>query len=132
MADKKIAVKGCELEDSTGGGTVSITSAPSTKSGDSVSAEVTNGIYYGDVGISVSGSDGGGTIGDGNGAGTGTIRGSGTKMTDENGNPCLLEGDTATVSVTGTTTSGSTVVTVVTSVTVKVKKAGQDKIFYVT
>ena len=122
MADKKIAVKGCELEDSTGGGTVSISSSPSAKTGDYVSVQV-----------SVSGSDGGGTIGDGNGAGSGTITGSGAKMTDENGNPVLLEGDTATILVTGTTTSGSSTVPVKdVPITVKVKKAGQDKIFYVT
>ena len=133
MADKKIAVKGCELEDSTGGGTVSISSSPSAKTGDYVSAEVLNGAYFGAVQVSVSGSDGGGTIGDGNGAGSGTITGSGAKMTDENGNPVLLEGDTATILVTGTTTSGSSTVPVKdVPITVKVKKAGQDKIFYVT
>lgn len=117
---KNIAVKGCELEDETGGGTVSISTSPSDK----VKADG-KGIYFGPISISVSGSDGGGLIGDGNGAGTGVITGTGSKVTS-GGQPALLEGDTVTVAVTGTTTSGNVVTPVKdVPVTVKVKKAGQ-------
>ena len=116
---KNIAVDGCELEDETGGGTVEITSSASTK----VKADG-KGIFFGPVSIAVSGSDGGGAIGDGNGAGTGVITGTGSKVAS-GGQPALLEGDTATVAVTGTTTSGSSTVPASASVTVKVKKAGQ-------
>ena len=115
---KNIAVSGCELEDETGGGTVRITSPASTK----VLADG-SGVYFGNVAISVSGSDGGGAIGDGNGAGTGTITGTGTNV--DGGGPALLEGDTATVTVIGTTTSGNVVTPSSAPVTVKVKKAGQ-------
>ena len=113
-----IAVSGCELEDETGGGTVNITSSASDKvlAGGS-------GVYFGDVAISVSGSDGGGDIGDGNGAGTGTITGTGENV--DGGGPALLEGDTAKVTVTGTTTSGQVVTHSSAQVTVKVTKAGQ-------
>ena len=117
---KNIAVNGCELEDETGGGTVNISTSPSAK----VKADG-KGIYFGPISISVSGSDGGGSIGDGNGTGTGTITGTGGSVTS-GGQPALLEGDTATVYVSGTTTSGSTVTPVPNvPVTVKVKKAGQ-------
>lgn len=117
---KNIAVDGCELEDETGGGTVSISTSPSDK----VKADG-KGIYFGPISISVSGSDGGGLIGDGNGAGPGVITGTGSSIKSD-GQPALLEGDTATVLVSGTTTSGSTVTPVLNvSVTVKVKKAGQ-------
>ncbi len=115
---KNIAVSGCELEDETGGGTVKITSLASTK----VLAGG-KGVYFGDVAISVSGSDGGGAIGDGNGAGTGTITGTGENI--DGGGPALLEGDTAEVTVIGTTTSGQVVTPSSASVTVKVTKSGQ-------
>lgn len=116
---KNIAVDGCELEDETGGGTVEITSSAS----EDVKADG-KGIFFGPVSIAVSGSDGGGAIGDGNGTGTGVITGTGSKVTS-GGQPALLEGDTATVVVNGTTTSGSSTVPASASVTVKVKDAGQ-------
>lgn len=117
---KNVAVNGCELEDVTGGGTVTVTGTAST----AVLAGG-KGIFFGDVAVSVSGSNGGGGITDNNGAGTGTIRGSGENIC-ENGQPALLEGDTATVKVSGTSTSGSTVTPVgPIDITIKVKKAGQ-------
>jgi hypothetical protein len=117
---KNIAVEGCELEDETGGGSVDITSDASTY----VLADG-KGIYFGDVSIAVSGSDGGGSIGDGNGAGSGTISGTADYVLS-GGQKALLEGDTATIKVSGTTTSGNVVTPVKdVSVTVKVKKAGQ-------
>lgn len=124
---KNVAVDGCELEDVTGGGTVTITGTAST----AVLAGG-KGIFFGDVAVSVSGSNGDGSITDNNGAGTGTIRGSGENICEngenicENGQPALLEGDTATVKVSGTSTSGSTVTPVgPIEITIKVKKAGQ-------
>jgi hypothetical protein len=121
---KNIAVDGCELEDVTGGGTVSITSTPSQSS-----LADGKGIFFGPVSISVSQSNGGGSITDGNGAGAGTITGSDNNHL-ENGQPALLEGDTATIQVTGTTTppGGSPTPVGPIPVTVRVKKAGQDKV----
>lgn len=120
---KNVAVEGCELEDVTGGGGVEITSDPSSD----VKA-AGSGIYFGPVSISVSDSDGGGPITDGNGAGDGVITGTGSKITSNN-QPALLEGDTATVMVSGTATSGSTVTPVgPIPVTIKVKKAGQSDV----
>ena len=117
---KNIAVEGCELEDETGGGSVDITSDASTY----VLADG-KGIYFGSVSIAVSGSDGGGSIGDGNGAGSGTISGTSDYVLS-GGEKALLEGDTATIKVSGTTTSGNVVTPVKdVPVTVKVKKAGQ-------
>lgn len=122
---KSLAVDGCELEDTTGGGNVSVTSSPST----AVLADG-KGVFFGAVALSVSGSDGGGSIGDGNGAGTGIITGTGSSICDGTGQPALLEGDTATIQVSGTTTppGGSPTPVGPIPVTVKVKKAGQDKV----
>lgn len=129
MVDKKIAVDGCELEDVTGHGTVRIESSPSNKMG-LPSGNSIKGIYFGPVSVSVKGSNGGGSIGDGNGQGTGTITGTGNKTVDGSNQPALLEGDTATIQVSGTTTSGSTVTPVgPIPVTVRVKSAGQSKFF---
>ena len=120
---KNVAVMGCELEDVTGGGTVTVTGTPSQK----VSADG-KGIFFGPVAVSVSGSNGGGGITDNNGAGTGTITGTGSKIAS-GGQPALLEGDTATIQVTGTATSGSSTVPVgPVPITIRVKKAGQDKV----
>ena len=119
---KNIAVDGCELEDVTGGGDVEITSSPSAK----VKADG-KGIFFGAVSVKVENSYGpGGAITDGNGKGTGTITGTGSFVTS-GGQNSLLEGDTATIQVTGTTTPpGSSAVPVgPVPVTVKVTKAGQ-------
>ena len=122
---KAVTVDGCELEDTTGGGSVNVEGSPSTK--DFADGK---GIFFGAVALSVSGSDGGGLIGDGNGAGTGTITGTGSSICDGTGQPALLEDDTATINVTGTTTppGGSPTPVGPVPVTVKVKKAGQDKV----
>lgn len=118
---KNIAVDGCELEDTTGGGDVSIESDPSDK----VKADG-KGIYFGAVAVKVENSNGGGSIGDGNGAGAGTITGTGSAVTS-GGQNALLEGDTATIQVFGTTTppGGSPTPVGPIPVTVKVTSAGQ-------
>lgn len=129
MAGKYVAIDGCELEDVTGKGTVKITSAPSQEVGFCGGSGAFKGFFFGPVAVSVSGSNGGGSIGDNNGAGTGTITGTGTKIQDGSGRPCLLEGDTATVQVSGTTPSGSSSVPVgPILITIRVKKAAQQKI----
>lgn len=118
---KNIAVDGCELEDTTGGGTVSIESDPS---GD-VKADG-KGVYFGAVSVKVDGSDGGGSITDGNGTGPGFITGTGSAVTS-GGQNALLEGDTAVVQVSGTSTppGGSPTPVGPIPVTIRVKKAGQ-------
>lgn len=119
---KNIAVDGCQLEDSTGGGDVSIESDPSDK----VKADG-KGIYFGAVSVKVENSYGpNGAITDGNGAGTGTITGTGSAI-KSGGQNALLEGDTATIQVSGTTTppGGSPTPVGPVSVTVKVTSAGQ-------
>ena len=113
-----VAVDGCELEDTTGGGSVSVDSSPSDS--DFAGGK---GIFFGTINISVSGSDGGGKFTDKNGAGSGTLTGTGSNILNANGEPAVLEGDTADIIVNGT--SGSYTQPPAT-VTVKVKSAGQD------
>lgn len=120
---KKVAVEGCEIKDTTGGGTVTITSAPSAKD-----LAEGNGIYFSPLSFSVSGSSGGGSIGDSNGAGSGTINGTGTKICDANGNPAVLVGDKVTITVTGTTTTSSGKTPSSGSITVEITGAGQAKV----
>ena len=115
-----VAVDGCELEDVTGGGTVNVDSAPS----DQVFAEG-NGVFFGTINISVSNSNGGGRFTDGNGSGSGTLTGTGTNVCDADGQPAVLEDDSTTVVVNGTSGGYSQPPA---TITVKVKKAGQDKV----
>ena len=112
-----VAVDGCELEDTTGGGRVSVDSPPSN--GDFAGGK---GMFFGTINVSVSGSTGGGKFTDGNGAGTGTLTGTGSNILSANGEPAVLEGDTADIIVNGT--SGGYAQPPAT-VTVKVTSAGQ-------
>lgn len=120
---KNIAVVGCQLQDMTGGGTVSITSSASSRNKAS-----NKGMYFGTISVSVSGSNGGGIINNYNGSGVGTITGTGTKVLG-NGQPAVLEGDTGTVTVYGTRTDpspdGEVTTSVSSVVTVKIISAGQ-------
>lgn len=120
---KAVAVDGCEIKDVTGGGTVTITSQPSVK--DEAGGK---GIYFGPLTFTVSGSNGGGSIGDSNGSGEGQIAGTGTKICNASGNPAILLDDEVTITVKGTTTSGSSTSPASGSITVKITKAGQDKV----
>ena len=120
---KAVAVEGCTIEDTTGGGTVSIESDPSEK----VMA-CGSKVYFGPLAFSVSDSDGGGKIGDGNGEGAGVIAGTGTKILDADGNPAILLDDEVTITVYGTTTSGSSQTPSSGDITVKITDAGQDKV----
>ena len=120
---KEVAVEGCTIEDTTGGGTVTIDSDPSEK----VLADGSK-VYFGPLSFSVSGSDGGGKIGDGNGQGSGTIDGTGTNICDADGNPAILVGDKVTITVNGTTTSGSSTTSSSGDITVEITDAGQAKV----
>lgn len=115
-----LAVDGCELEDVTGGGIVTVTSVPS----DNVFAGG-KGVFFGTLNVSVTGSNGGGSIGDNNGTGTGTINGTGLNVCDGSGKPALLEGDTGTAYVSGTSEEGDETVGPV-PITICIKKAAQD------
>lgn len=119
---KNVTTASYELEVvSPGTGSAKIESSPSSDvkiNGD--------GVFFGTITISVSSSNGGGSMTDNNGSGTGTLTGTGSKVTS-NGQPAVLEGDTATIIITGGTASGYPV-PAPGSVTVKVKKAGQSDV----
>lgn len=115
-----LAVDECELEDVTGGGIVKVTSVPSND----VFANG-KGVFFGTLNVSVTGSDGGGSIGDNNGTGPGTIDGTGLNICDGSGQPALLEGDTGIAYVSGTSEDGEETVGPV-PITIRIKKAAQD------
>lgn len=113
-----IAVLGCELEPvPPATGTISVASDPS----DEVFVGE-KGVYFKEIKFSVSGSNGGGSVTNNNGTGTGSIIATGSDVQDKNGNLVVLEGDmSASVPITGTAgqspASGA--------IFVRVKKAGQ-------
>jgi hypothetical protein len=119
---KNIAVKGCTVQDMTGGGTAKIESDPNA----SIKCNGKNA-YFGTITVSVKGSNGGGFINNKNGQGVGTIKGTGAKILGGN-QPAVVEGDTGSVSVTGTNTVGNVTTTVTKTVTVKITAAGQAKV----
>ena len=82
-------------------------------------------VYAGNVGISISGYQSAG-ITDGNGMGSGNI--SGSSVNKINGKNIVLEGDSVTITVSGTSTKGMTVTDVKENVTVKIKNAGQSEV----
>lgn len=111
MPLKNIAVQGCTLNEPT----ASITTPPSTK----VKADG-KPVYRGTLTISITGYTGQGISG---GAGVGTLTGSAQKIKIES-QPAVLEGDQATISVTGATPAGPPATV---PVTVSIQNAGQDK-----
>ena len=120
---KALAVEGCTIEDTDGGGTVTIETSPSDK----VLAGGSK-VYFGTLTISVEGSSGQGGITDGNGMGVGTLDGTGDMICDGSGNPAVLVDDEATITVNGTSTSGGTTTAVSEDIKVKITDAGQDKV----
>ena len=118
---KALAVDGCTLIIQGGTGpTPSITNQPSTK----VLADG-KGVFFKEIKVSLSGVTAG-TITNSDGQGEGTITGTGTKITDANGDPAVLEGDvSANITVNGTMTTQSGPQKASGVVTVKVSKAGQ-------
>ena len=120
---KEVAVEDCTIEDTTGNGNVTIESDPA----EGMFAHGSK-IYFGPLSFSVSDSNAGGKVGDGNGKGAGVINGSGTNILDANGNPAILVGDKTTITVIGTTTTGSSKVTSSGDITVEITDAGQAKV----
>lgn len=114
-----IAVLGCELEVvPPGTGTITITSQPSTD------VFINNkGVYFKEIRFTVAGSNGGGSVTNNDGTGSGSIVASGADILEiPSGNLSVLEGDTSLpVNITGTAGQSSATG----SVTVRVKSAGQ-------
>ena len=116
-----IAVNGCELALDHGSGSISISSTPSTK----VKAGG-KGCYKGKISFSVSGFSGT-KITNSNGSGSGNISGSAEHVLIE-GDSAVLANDEVTVTLKGTAGTGQSEHQESEDVTVKVKKAGQDKV----
>ena len=117
-----IAVEGCELAlDHGSSSPISISSTPSDK----VKAGG-KGCYKDKISFSVSGFSGN-KITNGNGSGSGNISGSAEYVLIE-GDPAVLENDKVTITLNGTAGSGQSEHAESENVTVKVKKAGQDKV----
>lgn len=121
---KYIAVQGCELEltpASSPPATVQITTPPSQK--------VKAGgkpCYKGTLQISITGYTGGTITVPGSGAGSGSLSPGARKCKIE-GMAAVLEGDSASVTVNGQQTVGSSTAPATQPVTVKIKSAGQTK-----
>lgn len=123
MAKKKIVVSGCELKPvSPATGEVVVTSVASTKH--KINGK---GVFFKEISFTVSLSNGGGAITDGNGAGGGKITASYDAITDtENG--VLLEGDSVDgIEITGT--AGGQPVEPAPTISVEIKSAGQSDVF---
>jgi uncharacterized Zn-binding protein involved in type VI secretion len=119
---KSIAVDGCTLKESAGSGTISITNSPSSK----VKCDG-KGAYYDKIEIEISSYTGKNII-NGDGSGSGSIKG-GSKSVKIEGKPAVLEDDESeTITVKGTKPgpNGSKIPTT-DDITVKVQKAGQSK-----
>lgn len=114
-----IAVKGCKLEVvPPGTGTVTITSDPSDQIfvGD-------NGIFFKEIQFKVKNSNGGGSVGNNDGKGTGSIIATGSTVLSGEDKVVLLGDKSASVPINGTSPSSSGSVTG--AVVVKVSNAGQ-------
>lgn len=82
------------------------------------------GVYFDRINFTVSGSNGGGSIGDNNGTGSGHIVATGRNLQEvPSGKFAVLEGDTATLVVNGTSDEGDESASG--TITVKVTNAGQ-------
>lgn len=122
---KAVTVDGCTLE-VVAPGTGDITIDP-----DQPSADVFingNGVYFKEIKFSVANSNGGGSIQNNDGSGSGSISATGDGVLDADGNKCVLEGDNVTITVYGTNPSSSGSVPASGSITVKVSNAGQSDV----
>lgn len=118
---KYIAVEGCQLQLQSGTGNISVTGTTSTK------VKCGGKAAYKELKFSISGYLGG-AITNSDGQGSGSINATAQKVKIE-GNSAILEGDaSATITITGTTTTQSGPVTVTAADTVKVTSAGQQKV----
>lgn len=119
---KYIAVEGCELE-AVSPATGTITVLPEQASTDTFIND--KGVYFKEIKFSVSNSNGGGSVTDENGAGTGSILATCEDVLDitsGSDKKAVLEGDKDTsVSISGTASGEPASGTIV----VRVKKAGQ-------
>lgn len=119
---KNVAVEGCVLEISSGGSgpAPSVTNTPSTD----VLADG-GGVFFDKIEFSVSGATAG-DIANSDGAGTGSISGTGEYILDSNGKYAVLEGDeSALITINGTKPSSSGPVPASGQIKVRVKTAGQ-------
>lgn len=118
---KNIAVSGCSLSFGSGSGSISISSTPSTK----VKLDG-KGVYSGGIDFSISGYMGG-TITNGDGAGSGHIS-PGAMHVKADGSFVMLEGDTSLpVTINGTMPGPMGPQPTVAVDTVKISNAGQSK-----
>ena len=120
MASKEIAVDGCQLKPvAPATGTVTITSIASTQ-------VLINdkGVFFKEIAFTVAGSNGGGTVTDNNGTGSGKIVSAYTDITDTQ-NGILLKGDRVNGVAIAGTASG---VPVSGSISVEITNAGQTDI----
>lgn len=123
MSLKYIAVEGCTLEFQVEGasGNIEITGTPSTK------VKADGKAVYKEIKFSISNYNGG-AVTNSDGTGTGSIIASAQHVKVE-GNAVILEGDvSATVEISGTTTTSSGPTPVTTTDVVKVTAAGQSKV----
>lgn len=119
---ENVAVVGCTVTLSPGTGVAQITTQASLK------VKVNgNGVYFGDIDVSVSGySDSTITV-PGSGSGTITIKPSAKKVKVE-GDYVILEGDSGDAMIDGKAQQGQTQVDVQSKVTAKIEVAGQVKV----
>ena len=120
---KNITVEGCTLEFMLEGasGDIEITGTPSTK------VKADGKAVYKEINFSISNYNGG-AITNGDGTGTGSIIATAQHVKVE-GNPVILEGDmSATITISGTTTTQSGKTPVTSPDVVKVTDAGQTKV----
>ena len=119
---KNVAVVGCTVTLNPGTGVAQITTQASLK----VKADG-NGVYFGNIDVSVSGySDNTITV-PGSGSGTITIKPSAQKVKVE-GDYVILEGDSGDAMIDGMAQQGQTQVAVKSKVTAKIQFAGQSKV----
>lgn len=123
MSLKYIAVEGCTLEFQVEGATgkIDITGTPSTK------VKADGKAVYKEIKFSISNYNGG-AVTNADGTGTGSIIASAQHVKVE-GKAVILEGDvSATITISGTTTTQSGKTSVTTPDVVKVTDAGQTKV----
>lgn len=116
-----VVVKGCKLEVvPPGTGTVTITSEPS----DQIFVD-NNGIFFKEIQFKVENSNGGGSVGNNDGKGTGSIIATGSAALSGEDKVVLLGDKSASVPINGTSPSSSGSVPSTGAVVVKVSDAGQ-------
>lgn len=121
---KSWVVDGCELELSKGDGDIEISTKPE-KDVFAGKKDDPKKVYAGSLGFTISNYQDD-SITDGNGAGGGVING--TSVNLANGKKILLEGDNVSVTLVGTSTTGTKTDPAESTITVKIGKAGQSEV----